>query len=168
MVRAAAWSPRGDRIVFAAAEHGRGIQLYRQAIGGALEAISPEGFDLHGDAVSPDGEQVAALGPGDQLVVWPVGGGEPREVRGATPGDVASGWTADGRHLYVFRRGELPGRVFRLELASGSRQLWRSFMPPDAAGVGSVSSVLVTPDGATAVYSYEQTLSELYLVENLR
>jgi hypothetical protein len=41
-------------------------------------------------------------------------------------------------------------------------------MPPDPAGVGSISAVLVTPDGLGTVYSYEQTLSELYLVDGLK
>jgi hypothetical protein len=64
----------------------------------------------------------------------------------------------------VFRRGELPARVFRLEIDTGRRHLWKIFTPLDSAGVGSISSVLVTPDGRASVYSYEQTLSELYLV----
>ena len=43
----------------------------------------------------------------------------------------------------------------------------RELGPSDPAGVGTINSVLVTPDGAARVYSYEQTLSELYLIQGV-
>ena len=77
------------------------------------------------------------------------------------------GWTADGRNAFVFRRGEIPARVFRVDIPTGRRQLWSTLTPPEPAGVGGISSVLATPDGRTVIYSYEQTLTNLYLIQGL-
>jgi hypothetical protein len=41
-------------------------------------------------------------------------------------------------------------------------------MPADAAGVGDIAPVLVTPDLKSYAYTYARTLSDLYVVEGLR
>jgi hypothetical protein len=70
--------------------------------------------------------------------------------------------------LYVFRRGDLPLKVYRLDVATGRKDLWKTLMPSDAAGIGSIVPVIPTPDGSSYVYTYARTLSDLYLVEGLR
>jgi len=40
--------------------------------------------------------------------------------------------------------------------------------PPDVSGVTDISSVLITPDGNNYVYEYGRTLSDLYLVNDLK
>ena len=165
--RAADWSPDGTFVVLAAAEAGCAVRLYLYHIDGETRALTPEGFDINGAAISPDGSRILATGPSDELGVVPVAGGDRRSVPGTADGDVAIGWTADGRNAFVFRRGEIPVRVFRVDVATGRRQLWRTLTPPDPAGVGSISSVLATPDGRTVIYSYEQTLTDLYLIQGL-
>jgi eukaryotic-like serine/threonine-protein kinase len=167
-IRAAAWFPDGERIVLAAAEAGQGLRVFVQSIEGRPTPLTPEGWDIHGEAVSPDGRRVLAIGPVGEVAIWPVDGGEPRSIEGLGVNDIPAGWTADGRGVYVFRRGELPARVTRLDLTSGRTHLVKTLMPPDPVGVGSLSSVLVTPDGRTIIYSFEQTLSELYLIEGLK
>jgi eukaryotic-like serine/threonine-protein kinase len=167
-VRAASWFPDGERLLLAATEPGHGLRLYVQPIDGPAQAITPEGFDIHGDAVAPGGDRVAAIAPGEQPIIWRLSDEQIQKIPGLAPRDIPIGWTSDGRALYVSRRGELPTKVYRVDVASGSKQLWKSFLPSDAAGVGGISSVLVNPDGSFAVYSYEQTLSELYLVEGLK
>ena len=50
-----------------------------------------------------------------------------------------------------------------------SPELWKTFMPADAAGVSSTSfDVLPTPGGEAYVYGYSRTLSELFLVEGVK
>jgi hypothetical protein len=41
-------------------------------------------------------------------------------------------------------------------------------MPPDAAGVVEIVSVVLTPDVASYAYSYHRILSDLFLVEGLK
>ena len=69
--------------------------------------------------------------------------------------DTVDQYTADGRFLYVHRR-EAPLKVYRFELATGRKELWRTLMPSDAAGVGSLSPI-PTPSGESYVYTYSRT-----------
>ena len=77
-------------------------------------------------------------------------------------------WSADGRSLIVYRGGELPAQVYRLEIATGHRTLWKQTMPPDPAGVEYVGPVLPSSNDNAYAYGYRRLLSDLYLVEGLR
>ena len=55
-----------------------------------------------------------------------------------------------------------------LDIASGKKDLWKELMPPDPAGVITVSPVNVTPDWKFYAYSYQRSLADLYVVEGLR
>jgi hypothetical protein len=81
---------------------------------------------------------------------------------------VPSRWSPDGRALYVYRRDELPTHVYRVDVASGRKELWKTIGPSDRAGVTGVGHIIMTPDGASYVYNYQRTLSDLYLVEGLK
>lgn len=61
----------------------------------------------------------------------------------------------------------MPAKVYRLEMATGRRELWKQLMPSDPAGVGLIDPILMTSDGKTFVYGYHRALSDLYLVEGL-
>jgi Tol biopolymer transport system component len=162
----ALWFPDGQRILFNGRERGRDLRSYVQAIkGGPPRALTPE--NTRAISVSPDGELAAAIGPGQAISLWPVAGGPPRPVNGSQPGDRPVAWSADGRSLWLFRRGEVPAHVYRLDIASGGRQLWRTLVPPDAAGVYSIIDFRVTPTGHSYFYSYTRLLSQLFLVRGL-
>jgi hypothetical protein len=133
-----------------------------------IEAVTPEGTNGFSYALSPDGKSIAAVGPDDKAYLFPVPSGDPRPIKGLEPGEVPVEWAADGRSLYVYQGGELPAKVFRLELDSGKRTLWKQLMPPDPAGVEFIGPVLPTPDGKSYVYGYRRLLSDLYLVEGLQ
>jgi hypothetical protein len=119
-------------------------------------------------SISPNGDLLAAITPGRGISLWPVGGGPSREVPGSESGDRPVCWTSDGKSLWVFRRAEVPTRIDRLEIDSGNRKLWKTLVPPDAAGVYSIDEFKVTPSGDAYFYSYRRTLSELYEVRGLR
>jgi hypothetical protein len=62
----------------------------------------------------------------------------------------------------------VPAQVFRIDLATGKRTLWKSLEPADAAGIDTIGRVLLSADAKSYVYSYVRTLSDLYLVEGLK
>jgi len=166
---AAYWFPDGTRILFAGTESNHGARLYVQDIASnKIEAISPEGTNALSFALSPDGRQVAGVGPDEKGYFFPIGSGEPKVIPGLLAGEAPVGWTADGRSLYVYRGGELPAKVYLLGIASGRRTLWKQLMPPDPAGVEYVGPVLPTPAGKAYAYGYRRLLSDLYLVEGLK
>ncbi|MGD8898354.1 MAG: hypothetical protein PVJ73_20160, partial [Acidobacteriota bacterium] len=165
------WTPDGERVVWAADGPTGAARLYVQAIaGGEITTISEEGIQTGVDRpfqVSPDGRWVAALGPDSLVKLYPVEGGLPRDVPGALPGDEPSGWTEDGDALFVSQFERLPAQIFRLDLESGSRSLWRELMPRDPAGIAGVYSLALTPDGQSYAYTYSRYLGSLYLVTGL-
>jgi predicted Ser/Thr protein kinase len=166
-VQDADWTPDGKRIVVEATEPGRGGRLYiRDFAGGKPRPITPEGYRLFVNGISPDGKAVAVRGPDDRLYLYPLEGGEPTPLPGLTTLDRPIGWTNDGR-LYVFRR-EAPARVYRYDPRTGQKELWKELMPRDAAGVSEIARAIPTPDGKAYAYIYIRTLSDLYLVEGLK
>jgi Tol biopolymer transport system component len=163
----AKWMPDGKQALVTASEPGRRQRLYLWNLleGGKPRAVVPEGY-TGGWIVSPDGRWTVVAGS-DQSYLYPLGGGGPTSIPGLEPDDAVDQWSQDGRFLFVHRPGELPARVFRLELATGRKTPWRSLAPADRAGVPEVRP-LPMPDGDGYVYSCDRTLSELYLLDGLK
>ncbi len=165
----ACWLPDGRRMLFSGSEPGRGVRLWVQGIDEAKpRAISPEGYRMLSQEVSPDGRFTAVIGPDQRFYLYPVAGGEPTPIPGLVAGDIPFSWSADGRTSLVRRRGEVPARIMVLDLSTGKRELWKELMPPDPAGVTQVSPVFATPDRKFYAYSYQRSLADLYVVDGLK
>jgi eukaryotic-like serine/threonine-protein kinase len=163
------WFPDGKHFVFSGNEPGAGVRLYTQDIaGGKPKAISPEGVDAQGFAVSPDGLSVAGIGPDQKGYIFSPAGADPRLVNGMQPGDIPINWSQDSHSIFLYRSGEVPAKVYRLELATGKRIVWKEIAPLDPTGVSTIGPILITPDGKTYVYGFHRTLGDLYLVEGLK
>ena len=168
---AVTWFPDGQSVLFAGSEQGRDVRLYVQDVrGGKPAPISAEGVRIveNGNPMTSDGEHVAAVDQTGRVLLHPTEAGEGRPIPGLDPGDLPIRWSPDGGSLFVFRRGDLPARVYRLRIADGRKELVTELIPSDSAGTRDVRSVLVTPDGKSRVFTYSQTLSDLYLVDGLR
>ncbi|MFN2579308.1 MAG: protein kinase [Pyrinomonadaceae bacterium] len=166
---AARWLPGGQRFLFAGSEPGHGVRFYVQDLaGGAPRAITPDGVSTFGVTTSPDGKFFTTMAPDKRIWIYPVDRGEPRQVLGLSAGDEPLGWAADGHSLYVYRRGELPARIYRLDLSTERKELWREVMPSDPAGIEFLTAPKITPDGKSYAYSYYRNLSDLYLIEGLK
>ena len=165
----ARWMPDGKKFVFSGNEPGHGGRLYLQDIAGSKPLpIAPEGVNGTSFAISPDGQMVAAIGPDLKGYLYPTSGhGDPRSIPGLEAGDLPTSWAQDGKALFVYQTGEVPAKVYRLDLPSGKRTLWKQLVPGDPAGVATIGPILVTPDGKTFVYGFHRTLADLYLVEGL-
>jgi len=164
----ARWFPDGKRILFSGDEAGHGLRLYAMDLAsGNSKPISPEGVVGTAYAISPDSQLIAAIGPDQQGYLYPVDGGPPKPIPGFVTGEQPITFSNDGG-LYVYQPGELPARVFHIDLKTGHRTLWKQLMPSDPAGVVTIGPILLTPDAATCVYGYHRTLSDLYLVEGLK
>ena len=164
------WMPDGRRAVVQGSEGGRAARLYVvDTDTGERRVFGPEGASLrNGDLVSPDGKTVAAIGPDGHVVLCALDGGQARPAPGVEPEEVVIRWTADGRGLYVFRSSGVPVRVFRVDLATGRRDLWKEFSPPDPAGVYNIGPILLSADGKSYIYSYRRLLDDLYIVMGLQ
>jgi eukaryotic-like serine/threonine-protein kinase len=168
------WLPDGRRVLLLASEPGRGPRYYLQDIGGGdPKAITPEGmggFGFGAHTVSPDGSWVVARGPDGAIALWPLAGGDPRPVAGLLPTEFPVRWSADGKYLYTAlpAEGRRKLQLSRLDLASGTRTVWKNLVPADAMGVTRIGNPMVSPDGSTYAYTYGSHVSDLYLVDGLK
>src|SRR5262249_27979631 len=117
-------------------------------------------------AASPDGHRFLGR-KADRSICRVDLAGNVEEIRGLFPGERVVRWTSEGDELYVFRPGEMPCSVFRLDPTTGNRHIWRTLTPPDPAGVMSVQALRITSDGKSYAYSFWSISSDLYLVDGL-
>jgi Tol biopolymer transport system component len=165
--RGSLWFPDGEHILFNGTQAEGGLRSYVQDLrGGAPVPLTPVNRWVL--SISADGQWAAATGPDQGVSVWPVAGGPPRLVPHSRAGDRPVAWSEDGRWLWVFRRGEVPAEVSRLEVSTGRRILWKTLQPLDSTGVYSITNFNVTRDGRAYFYSYDRQTSHLYLATGLR
>jgi serine/threonine protein kinase/sugar lactone lactonase YvrE len=163
------WFADSKRILFSGNEPEKGEKLYIYDMpSGKSQPFTVEGVNGNSFAISPDSQSVAVIGPDQNGYLYPVAGGEPRTITGLEPGELPITFSADGRFLYIYQPGELPARVYKLDLQNGQRTLWKQLMPSDPAGVENIGPILMTPDAKTCVFGYHRMLADLYLVEGLK
>jgi len=152
----------GKRIVFKGSEPGHGVRSWIQDLaGGAPKAVTPEG--VSGILVSPDEQFIAAVDTESRVWIEPLGGEQAAEVKGIDRGEFPVNWSGDGKSLFIARTEHLPVKIYRLEIASGKRELVQELSPRDPAGVfPDICMVNATPDGKVFVYSYFRLQSDLY------
>jgi Tol biopolymer transport system component len=163
--------PDGKTVLIWGTAPGQGWRVFVQDLDGAhRRALTPDGFHLfgYGRTFSPDGKLVAIAGPGQKLMLIPIEGGEPRPVPGVEPREAPVSWSVDQRSLYVFGFGfEMSGKIHRIDLASGRRELWKEIKPRDPTAIGPFSNIVFTPDQKGYAYSLVRSISTLYLVDGL-
>ncbi len=165
------WMPNGQELLVCAGQPGRTAKLYLQDVKtGKIRPASPDGVTLlpYSHLISPDSRLVAARGPDQKVRLYPLDGSPGRDIPGLEPVEDPLRWSADGRFLYVYRPGELPPKLARLEVSTGRRESWKELPLPDPAGVVFVRPPQLTPDGEICVYTYSRFMTELFLVEGLR
>ena len=162
-----AFLPDGKGVVYVGNEPGKAQRVFLQDLaGGAARPVTPEGTTA--DLLSPDGKLLLTRSP-QGFALTPLAGGAPTPLKGFETQDRPVGWAADGRSVYVgTTERELPARVFRVDLATGARELWKEFIPGDPTGISRLGVSSVSADGRTMLFSYAHRLADLYVAEGLK
>jgi Tol biopolymer transport system component len=165
----ARWSPDGRTVVALGSAQQKGPRLYAVDIerGTPPRPITPEGVEPRRFAISGDGLRVALADTERGITLYGLDGSGPFDVSGSEPSDWPIQWGSDGRSLYVVRKGEAASDIVRLDLVTGQRRPWKRLRPADPAGVLTIGSELITPDGRSYAYSYVRALTDLFLVKGL-
>jgi Tol biopolymer transport system component len=169
----ASWFPDSQQFLFTALEAGDDafLRSYVQNIEtGDVRPLTEEGTVAL--RVSPDGQSLVALEPDWKYYIYRLdGSAPPTKVQGLERDDEPIQWSADGRALYVRGPGDFATKLYRLEIASGRRRLWKEIVPSNNVGLIGLEAkpggILITPDGKTSVYTYWTALQELMLLDGL-
>jgi len=161
------WMPDGKQLVFPGKLAGHQTQCFIQKTeGGKPRAITPEG--VTGCRPSPDGKWIAARDIAGKLGrLYPLEGGEPRAVPGLSPGEIFA-WTSDPKFIYVHQSEQPTGKIYRLNIVTGQRQLFKELNPADMTGLCGIGHIILSADGRSYVYGFTRLLSDLYLVKGLK
>jgi len=167
------WLPDSQRVIAGGALPQKGYQLLLiDTLDETVKPLSPEhiwGEAYRPFAVSPDGRAVAGMTAQQTVALYSIdGSAAPVDVHGVEAGEVPIQWSADAASLFVYRPTALPAQVYRVNLATGARELWKQFTPTDPAGVYKITPICVTPDGTSYAYDALRTLSDLYVADGLR
>jgi serine/threonine protein kinase/dipeptidyl aminopeptidase/acylaminoacyl peptidase len=163
------WMPNSHEIIFSANESGHGTRFYVQKIGGgSIRPVTPEGFTTQlRMSVSPDGKQFVALN--QQTNAWDlcqIEDGKCAPLRGGEDNDSPLEWSADGKYVYAGVRYPVPS-IWRIEPATGHRELWRRIAPADSVGALEIFPTSITPDGKSFAIQYDRSLDQLYTLQGL-
>jgi hypothetical protein len=166
--------PGRDEILINGREPGKAWRFYLvDPAGGQPRPVSPDGVDhFRGQrVVSPDGRRIAGITEGSPDAVAGIVSldtGEVAPFPGTLDGRIVLRWGADGRSMILYNRDSIPAQVERVDLQTGARTILQSLMPSDPAGIRSIETLVMTPDGRYYAYNYTRRLDALYVIEGLR
>ena len=152
----ATWLGDSKRIVFTAdTGNGKSNGYIQEIPAGIPRAITPDGVTLAGKAAVRDETSVLGL-VGATWMLFPIHGGDGRPVPSLAPHDIPLQWSHSGRYLYTVARpeGARPPAVdvFRVDLTTGVRRLWKTLTPSDPVGVEDMrETVVMTPDAQSVL-----------------
>ena len=130
------WLPDGRRFIFSGKEPGHAARIYLQdSSAGKPVPISPEGIDPLALVLSPDGQQVVGIGPDEKAYFYPVQAENLRPFRVLSRESNRFNGVKTRKAIYFYKPGDLPAKVYRLDLSTGHKTLSKELMPSDSAGV---------------------------------
>jgi eukaryotic-like serine/threonine-protein kinase len=147
---------------------------YRVALaGGPARPLTNQPGAHFWNRISPDGKYVLQ-GPGVALMGAASNWGNIRmelldlytgETRPAAlePEDEPIDWAQDSRHVFVARETDEGATLFKVDVFSGQREVWKQVRPADPAGMLRLSLFSVNPAGNAYAYSTTRVLSALYV-----
>jgi len=161
------WMPGGKEFVFLGHEGDAPLRGYRVSFAGgpARPLTNLPGAHLW-NCISPDGKFVletsTVANEPEQNVIIELA---TNKVRNAPllQGDQPVQWDQDGAHAFVIQKSDVEATIFRVDLNSGKREVWKLIRLADPAGVLSLRSFFVTPSGNAYSYSATRALSSLYV-----
>jgi len=162
------WMPGAKEFVFLGHEGEAPLRGYRVSLdGGPARALTNQPGAHFWNLVSQDGKFVlqasSMANEPEQSEIVELATGRVRPAH-LQQGDEAIEWDQDGAHAFVVvRNGYGQATIFRVDLASGKREVWKQIRPVDPAGILSLRSFFVTPSASAYTYSAARALSSLYV-----
>ena len=161
------WFPDSKQILFCGSEPSKPARCYRQATTGGLPVpVTPDGFVSAW--ISPDGRRLLAMDTAGAGQVLSLESGALQPARGLANDDDLIAWASDNRSVLVRSGRQLPARIHKVDLLTGTRIPVREIAPPDRAGLVRISVSDMTGDGAGYAYSARRDASTLFVVHGVK
>jgi len=163
--------PDGQNMLITALnQQSHSVLLLQNVQGGKPKIIEVKGpyTSPNGATISPDGKSLLMLNQEDAAFVYEINTQTVKPIPQLQEREIPFQWTRDCSSVLVINRFVVPTKVFKVNISTGARQLFREIHPPDLTGVTAMTSILFSPDERMFAYSYQRQLSTLYLVQNLR
>ncbi len=162
------WLPDSKQVMFVGIQQGHAPRNYIVNIDtGEERAVTPEG--TRGTVLSHDGKHSVVQTSEGKIGVWTVGTANIETVKGLEPNERAFDWSGDDKRLYVTARSEVyPRKIYLLDPVTGRRQLWKALAPSDLTGVIVVGAPVISRDGRAYAYMYAKSLSDLYVIQDVK
>ena len=162
----ARYMPDGQHLEVNGDETGRSVHCYTiELSSGQSKSVTPEGV-LCGPS-SPDGAFLIGTSANHSIAIYSLNGSPPRPIPNLAQNFVAVQWSHDGSSLYGYHQGEFPSKIYDVKIATGKEAILQELRPGVPAGIALVAPIVVSRDGKRFAYSYNQTLSALYLISGL-
>jgi Tol biopolymer transport system component len=159
-----AWFPDSRHILLCGvAAPGR---CFRQSMdGGPMTPVTPNEFN--DGSVAPDGRILAVNASGTGRL-FAADGATWVPVKGLDVRDSLVGWGADRRSIFVQAGTDIPARLERIDLMTGTRSFLKEIVPPDRAGLIRVRIGNVIDDGRGYVYDVARFVSTLVVISGAK
>jgi sugar lactone lactonase YvrE len=166
-IRGASWFPDGKRILACGYEPGQRPACYvDDGPGGTWRAVTRNGTN---GLVAPDSQRVVVLDLVNGSSVYPLDGSLiPQPIPGIAVSDIPVAWSADGRAIYFLDALAFPGRICRVDLATGKREVKYTFQLADLSGVMRWMGPMMARDADAYAYGYFRQTSDLYIVDRAK
>ena len=165
------WAPDSKTLVFTRREADNSDRIYAESMdGGPARALTPANESLVGPrhAVSPDGKFLVARRQRDGATfLFPFEGGAGKELTAIKHNEYVNGWAADSKSVFVNTRGSVldGSEIYKVNLDTGKRDLIKTLMPADRAGLQAFDGQFTARDGSVIAFSYTRILSTLYILQ---
>jgi serine/threonine protein kinase len=168
LLQTAQWFPDGKRLLVCGSEPGRPTRCYIMDVSGDnRRAAGPEG--ITSAWLAPDGSTVFGSDGSGRYFLFQAGGGAPVREVSTVPADYTMGdWSGDSYSILIYQKRQVPSRLERLDLATGTRTLVKLLAPSDPAGVSAIGSVSVTDSGSTYAFSYVRWIQYIFVVSGVQ
>ncbi len=158
--------PDGKRILAGGSGSGGKSRVFIQTLDGAPPRPVQSEYYLSMAEISPDGQRIAGAKPGGGISILPVEQGPVKDFM-LSFGAIPLSWSADGNSLLIQRSGRIPAEVFHLDLKTGKYTPWKEIAPSDLIGVLGITPARVAKDQSAYAYSFNRTLSVIFVVDGL-
>jgi DNA-binding winged helix-turn-helix (wHTH) protein/Tol biopolymer transport system component len=158
--------PSGDRLLVGGSQPGAPERLYIQSLDGSEPVPLNTDTFVSYPAISQDGKRIAGVDEEQRLLVLPVEGGAPKVIATGLA-HAALRWNQAGNTLLV-QSDSVPAALLRVDVETGRSKPWKEIAPFDLAGIGMIWPAVLSHDERTLVYSFQQKLSEIFVVDGWR